>query len=494
MYISKTKVKQNKQCKKQLYLENTNPKLKVYSEDSIKVFAKGNAVEKVAKNQFPKAKVVNGFKHQDKLTQTNYFLQNAPVIFEAAFTSNDIFIQIDILEKNEDSSFDAIEVKSGTSVKDEYFEDMLIQYFTILDSKKIKLRNYFIWYINKNAQSIQDLFIKENLIDKLSLLRSEYDELVKDAKDTMGLKEEPDIKIGPQCSNPYDCPFKGYCWKQHLTHPQSVLNLPNLKGKWKLFDQGIEYLTDKSFPIKEYSESNPIIFKALMNNSLEIDMIEVLKALATYQLPLYFFDVETIMTAIPVLKGHTPYQQMVIQYSIHKLSADQSITQLDFLHDSYENPESIFLTTLIRDVGTEGDIVVYNKTFESTRLKELAEKPQHADKKDAIYKIMARLKDLLEVIKKYIYHVNFKGSFSLKSVTPVLIKDYEGYKNSAIKHGDEVSDIYVQFLAENDSIKKDILRQQLLQYNRLDTINVLLIYLFLIDNNFKAQLVLNKIT
>lgn len=492
-YISKTKVKQNQQCPKLLYLENNSPKLKEISAETQKTFDKGRVVESLAKSEYRGGKEVKGFRHEEKLSQTNYFLTKEKVIFEASFTGDGIFIQVDILVKNDDGTYDAIEVKSGTKINDEYFKDVLIQYFTILRSGKIKLKNYYVWYINKNATSSKDIFVKENIINQLPPLENQFDELIKSAKETTALTKEPDVKIGPHCSAPYECPFKKYCWKDHLTNPKSVVNLPNYKDKWKVFSQGIEYISDEKFPLEEYKEKNPFVLKALLNHSLEKNEDLIKEMLSKYQYPLYFFDVETFMTPIPVLKDQRPYQQVVVQYSIHSLDKDKTIKRKDFLHDSKENPESSFIESLIQDVGDKGDIVVYNKTFEATRLKEIANNSKYSHLKEKIESLIDRLQDLLDVVKKAVYHPDFMGSFSLKSIVPVLVKDYEAYTNSKIKNGSEVSDIYIQFLEEKDPIKKEELREILLTYNRLDTINVLLVYLLLKDPNEDIKKILSSI-
>lgn len=491
--ISKTKVKLNKQCRKLLYLEVNHPKLKVVSENTQQTFDRGRVVEKLARDEYGKAKIISGYDNAVKLAQTNFFLKKEPVIFEASFLGEGIFVQVDILVRNDDGTFDAIEVKSGTKISDEYFEDVLIQHHAIKRSNTIKIKNYYIWYVNKNSTSLQDFFIKENIIDKVDPLVKEYEDLVLSAQETMSLKQEPSIKIGPQCDDPYECPFKNYCFKDHLTNPQSVLNLPALRNKWKMFHDGIEYLSDERFPVKEYKEKNPTIYKAIMDNSLALESEKIMEVLSQYKLPLFFFDVETVMTPVPFLKGQRPYQQMVVQYSIHKLNESGLITQIDFLHESTENPEKLFVEALLKDLEKVGDIVVYNKTFESTRIKELAEKPEFAEYKDRLYSVISRFKDLLDVIKKYTYHPDFGGSFSLKAITPAILTNYDAYANSTIKSGNQVSDMYESYVKEKSPKKKETLKQALLQYNRLDTLNVLLVYLFFIENDFKIENTLSKI-
>src|SRR5205085_11990248 len=73
-----------------------------------------------------------------------------------------------------------------------------------------------------------------------------------------------------------------------------------------------------------------------------------------------------------------------------------------------------------------GSIVVYNKSFESGRLSDLGRwLPEF---RGQIASIQGRLWDLLALMRQHVYHPEFRGSFSLKSVLPALVPgfSYEG--------------------------------------------------------------------
>lgn len=63
--------------------------------------------------------------------------------------------------------------------------------------------------------------------------------------------------------------------------------------------------------------------------------------------------------------------------------------------------------------------------FEEQRLSELAAWPEFAGR---VGKIQRRLWDLLPIVRNHVYHPQFAGSYSLKSVLPALIPNmtYEG--------------------------------------------------------------------
>ena len=60
---------------------------------------------------------------------------------------------------------------------------------------------------------------------------------------TIGRKQEPDMQIGPHCSDPYLCPLQDKCWS--FLPPDSVFDL-YYGGKkcWRLLQDGVVNLID----------------------------------------------------------------------------------------------------------------------------------------------------------------------------------------------------------------------------------------------------------
>jgi hypothetical protein len=63
-------------------------------------------------------------------------------------------------------------------------------------------------------------------------------------KEVLNGHETPDIKIGLQCDNPYECDFKGHCWKDVPEY--SVFNISRLKAekKFELYKRAYVVLID----------------------------------------------------------------------------------------------------------------------------------------------------------------------------------------------------------------------------------------------------------
>ncbi len=75
------------------------------------------------------------------------------------------------------------------------------------------------------------------------------------------------------------------------------------------------------------------------------------------------------------------------------------------------------------------------------------------------------------MVKETVYDINFKGSFSIKSVAPALLGQEASYENLAIKDGTEAMVAYERLIDEKIPKEgKGILEQQMLKYCCQDTL------------------------
>ena len=93
--------------------------------------------------------------------------------------------------------------------------------------------------------------------------------------------------------------------------------------------------------------------------------------------------------------------------------------------------------------------------------------PKH---KTQIENIQARLWDLLPLIRNNIYHPNFRGSFSIKSVLPALIPEMS-YEGMLIADGEQAGLAWEELVRGNiPKAEKKRLRDGLVAYCRQDTL------------------------
>ena len=74
-------------------------------------------------------------------------------------------------------------------------------------------------------------------------------------KNVIELESAPNIDIGLHCHEPYDCDFKGTCWK-HIPE-YSVFDISNLnkKKKFDLYNRGITTLDQVDLSQTKLSEN-----------------------------------------------------------------------------------------------------------------------------------------------------------------------------------------------------------------------------------------------
>ena len=180
-------------------------------------------------------------------------------------------------------------------------------------------------------------------------------------------------------------------------------------------------------------------------------------------------DFETFQPAVPMFDNSKPYQQIPFQYSLHyKKNKKSKIEHFEFLAETGNDPRIKFIENLLHDTQGEGDILTYNKSFEVLRLKEIAEVFPNYEKE--IEERINRVKDLmLPFQKKFYYTYKMQGSYSIKYVLPALIPEL-GYENLEINEGGLASIAFESLYYETDLMRVADIRNNLLEYCKLDTL------------------------
>lgn len=486
--LSKSKLMLGLQCDKKLWLKTNKPELEAETSASTQMqFDEGNLVGLQAQKYFGPGDVVtvDYWDYDGAVKSTLDFInQGSKTIFEASFKYKSFFSRADIFSFNvRQKSWDIIEVKKSTSVKDYHLLDSAIQTWIILNSG-FKVNSVSIMHINSDCvyPDLTNLFSTQDVTDKVMSLIPDIKIKALKLLELVQKKSEPKIKIGPHCDNPNSCPFKSHCWVD--VPDKSVFDLYRIGSKaWDLYNNGLTKITD--LDASDFKDKNKKIIEVTKTNKMWIDPKGIKSELSKFKWPLYFFDFETIMPAIPRYDGTSPYTQVPFQFSCHLWESEKKgISHFEYLHTDSSDPRPGLIKAMLEGLGDSGSIVAYNQSFEISVIKKLAK----FDKKNSqkLLKLIDRFVDPLPIFQNYTYHPDYLGSFSIKTVAPALLGSALSYKDLSVGSGMDAQ-VYANFLlsglAEDLSgtvldskgkvITKNQMIQSLLTYCRQDTLAML---------------------
>lgn len=461
------------QCPKRLFLHKHKPTLRNPADEKQQaILEAGTTVGELARKLFNYGIDVTPpdfYSYHLAVKKTQALIaRGETILYEAAFQYEGVLCALDILVQN-GTQWYAFEVKSTTRIKSQHVQDAALQYY-VLKNSGLPISDISIIYLNNNyvrhgAIDIKQLFSTESVLEEVLEQQETIARKVAELKAMLSSGTEPMIDIGPHCVDPYPCDFMNHCWA-HVPAENSVFDLARNVG-WKLYEEGYHQLDQ----IPDDYELSTTASQQLARHRagvVHIDREALHQFLNTLTYPLYFLDFETMMPGIPEFDDSRPYQQIPFQFSLH-VQSEPGIapTHYEFLGDGLHDPRKELTEALLALVGTTGSIVCYNMSFEKSRLNELAALfPEQANNLESL---STRIVDLMIPFRKqWYYHPDFKGSYSIKAVLPVLVPELS-YDELDIQDGGMASLVYLQ-LKFQDAVTATIQRQALREYCKLDTL------------------------
>jgi len=385
-------------------------------------------------------------------------------------------VRIDALvEKPNTNTFNLYEIKSGTCVKPENILDAAFQYLIL--EKQLNIDRVYVLHLNKEyirqgALDIGLLFTAEDITQKVLEKAAEVETILPLVWE---VAQSETMDAIPHCLKPKTCPCPSLC---HPDLPDnSIYDIPRLSinKKINLLDQDI--LTIQKIPADfKLGEKQRQIVDVVCSNAEFIDREGIKQEFEKFIFPLYFLDYESCLTAVPLFDGYHPQQQIVFQYSLHKMNApDSNLIHTDFLADTKRDPSAALIQQLQNDISNKGTIFVWNKAFEMTRHKELA--IIHPEHTLFLTNLNQRVYDLGDFVRKGLYlHPNFKGSWSIKNVLPVMVPDLS-YEHMKVNKGDQAAVVWWDMInSDLPVIERRSIKESLLAYCEMDTLAMVKIW------------------
>lgn len=334
--------------------------------------------------------------------------------------------------------------------------------------------------------------ITKDYLDIINIERKKVEMYVKNLK-------IDDFPIGPYCEHKKTtaCKYKKICWN-HIPAYNSIFNyIDSHHGfkdendtKYEVFElikDGIIKMED--VPTNYLNRKKNVIQKeALLSNKPFINRQKIIDGIKQITYPIYHLDFETFPCPLPRYRGEKCYTQSVFQFSLHierePNKCDKEKDHYEFLAYNHSDLREELIKKMCEYIDTEsgGTVLVYNESFEKTRLKELA--AIFPEYKTKLLKIRDMVFDLMNITKTKsslyedlgydkeeakmfnYYHKDQSGSFSIKKFLP-LFSDLT-YKGMEIGNGVEAMIAYARFPKLNESEFKHKY-QKLVEYCKQDT-------------------------
>jgi len=374
-----------------------------------------------------------GLQYLEKFVLPDY--KQAELVWQQAFDDGQYEIRVDALIHDlAANAWDLYEIKSATSVKKEYEQDVAFQ--VLILEAHLPLRRTFILHINRDYRHQDPLDLAGFFsLEKVTESVTDQREAVAAAREeALAIARMPSPPPGFACTKPRTCPCPDLCHPG--LPPQSIYDLPYIGKKvLELRKMGVTAIEDipAGFNLNSKQRKHAL---AVKSGQPVIDPPAIRESLENLTYPLYFLDYETFAPAVPFFSGYHPYEHIVFQYSLFVIShPGEEPKHYECLLTEPEDPSPKLVPHLLNNLGLKGSVIVWNQSFEAHRNLELAGHcPDYAER---LIGINDRLFDLMMVFKDGHYvHPDFHGSASLKAVLPVLCPDL-GYEDLAIGQGEE---------------------------------------------------------
>ena len=395
-----------------------------------------------------------------------------------------------------------------------YVYDLAYQRYVIEHSKEYDESKTYKYYLSVlNADYIFDGTYDANgrpvypdeivtLIDLTSITKDMMPMIERDIAfviNSLNTMQAQEVKLDKYCQRKKnrECKFYPICSKK-LPENNSIFTYVyqhhgfkdetgSKRETFDLIEEG--YLSVLDVPESWLTRDNNIIQRRVVESGEPyFDVGKIRAGINALSYPIYHLDFESFPCPLPRLKGEKPYSQSLFQFSIHVEHepgvCDKDKDHFGFLAEDHEDRRLELVEAMLDVIKPDGgSVLVYNQSFEKTRIRELAELyPEH---EDALMDISSRLFDLQHIVKTntklYMamgydekeakmynyYSPSLNGSYSIKKILPEF--STLSYKTlDEIQQGTDAIVAYGSY----PTLSKDKLKETLYnmtEYCKLDT-------------------------
>ncbi|WP_291931119.1 DUF2779 domain-containing protein [Limnohabitans sp.] len=489
-YLSKSLLNNYRQCPRRLWLELRDrravreggaPLVQAqYSADTLKRFAEGHVVGRIAQAMWPDGLNVeeasmqaSGGQRRD-LGRARALTQQAVArkqpLFEATFEHDGLLVQADVMVPVR-GGWQMLEVKSSTSPKAYHHADLATQAW-VAQQSGVPLKRVGLLLVKKGFELQQpgDYTGFLQLHDDTEL-RATVDEHLQAMPATlkaarkMALQDKEPVKHQPgaQCTDPFECPYIGHCSGADQAPPSDGVPIRFYKDTGQAKAQKVlnaghtdlrrvpeELIAQLWHGKSDAHIVNRRLAQAVRSGQPVLDAQGVRQALARYTWPVQHLDFETINLTAPVWPGTRSGQQIPFQYSVHVQAQNgRVLAHREFLDTTGHDPRRALAEKLVKDLSPSSTILAWNASFERGVIRELA--TQFADLAEPLMRLHAQIEDLLPVVRQHYAHPAMAQAqasmYSIKTVLPLLVPGMGYAQLNGVQNGGDAQASYLRVAA-----------------------------------------------
>ena len=461
--LTKSKFKKFLECPREFWLVHHHPEVfdRAFPPDIAFRIRQGYEVERVVKEYL--------IEHADLEYQ-----------FQKTVETERLIARFDVFAQNAEGGSYIYEIKSSKFIDPEEKKrkkarltrlyDVGFQVFAAREAG-LRISKAFLITLNGDYRlgekvDAEEFLVFEDVTVEVELLQAQICELIEAAQEL--LASEPEKGFENLCSKKLQCEYFKFTMSD-LPHP-TIFNIPRLHKKKASQLLGVDILDIRGVPEDFPLTANQRDFvEFVKSNQKVIDKQAISDWISELVYPLYFLDYETVNPSIPQFKGMAPLQQITFQYSLHvKETPESDLVHYEFLSNGEGVPPHDVAENLSSKIGENGSILVWYKSFEMGRNKEMGELyPEYSDFFESVNE---RVVDLMEIFSKKLYRDPAIVGSSLKAVLPVLVPELS-YDDMEVSNGAEaLSRWYDEVYKGEDEGRISETMDSLREYCELDTL------------------------
>ena len=414
------------QCLRRLWLAARQPALGATSARAAERAARARTRRElceIAAGLFPGAHVVAERDEGRAIARTRELLADPSVVAirDAVFTADGATARVDFVERLAAGRFGLRAVRAALRPSETAFDDLAFEYH-VARAAGVELASVEVVLLDGEytrgalAPDPHALLRRSDVTRAVVRLANDLATRLREQRETLALPEAPSIEPSPHCRRPETCEFLAHCTANK--GPDWIGYLPGLRVS--PFDQlhadGIERMAElPEALLRTPAQRNA---RASLARGGVYAASDLVRRLEGFGPPADCLDFEAILPEIPVFPGTRPFKVVPFQWSAHLWQDGGELVHAEFLADGRTDPRRAFAESLLAELAPRKLPILVYSGFESEVIRALGH--VFADLADELERLRARLRDLLPVLRRAVYHPAFLGSFALKRVAPVL--------------------------------------------------------------------------